>query len=138
MGLPKSKDAKQFWRSAKQRFADGELLLKAGRTTGAVYLAGYSVECMLKAMLIEATPKGGRVALVRSFRGAKAHDFEWLRYEYRRLNCPPIPPEIHESFLLVSTWSTEYRYHAGTIEASDAENFVSAAEAIIRWADGRM
>jgi HEPN domain-containing protein len=55
MGLPNSKAARQFWRSSKQRFDDAELLLKAGHTTGAVYLAGYGVECMLKALLVNST-----------------------------------------------------------------------------------
>jgi len=39
MGLPKSAEAKRFYRAAKQRFQEAEVLLKAGMNTGAVYLA---------------------------------------------------------------------------------------------------
>jgi hypothetical protein len=112
--------------------------LQAGRTTGAVYLAGYDVECMLKALLIEATPRGSRAGLLDSFRGSKAHDFEWLQYQYRTMNGPPIPPDIRTHFVLVNTWSTDFRYRPGIIESIDAEDFLKAAEAIIQWADGRI
>src|SRR5271156_1951905 len=90
MSVPQDFDARRFWRSAQQRFLDSQFLLQAGRTTGAVYLAGYGVECMLKALLIESTAKGRRADLVKSFRGAKAHDYEWLQQQYRVLNGPPI------------------------------------------------
>jgi hypothetical protein len=92
----------------------------------------------MKALLIEATPRVRRADLVNSFRGKKAHDFEWLQHEYRTLKAPPIPQVIHEQFVLVSTWSTDFRYRPGIIEAVDAEDFLKAAEAIIDWADGRI
>jgi hypothetical protein len=138
MGTPNDASAKQFWRSAKQRFLDAQFLLQSGRTTGAVYLAGYGVECMLKALLIQATPKRRRPELVNSFRGAKAHDFEWLQQQYRTLKGPPIPQKVREQFVLVSTWSTDFRYRPGIIEPGDAEDFLAAAAAIIQWADGRI
>jgi HEPN domain-containing protein len=138
MGTPQDADARRFWRSAKQRYVDSQFLLANGRTTGAVYLAGYGVECIMKALLIEATPRGRRADLVNSFRGQKAHDFEWLQHEYRTLNAPPIPQAIREQFVLVSTWSTDFRYRPGIIEPVDAEDFLRAAEAIIKWADGRI
>ena len=50
MGLPKPIEARLYYRAAKQRFDDAQLLLGAGRTTAAIYLAGYTVECFLKAL----------------------------------------------------------------------------------------
>lgn len=35
MGLPKVPEARLYYRAAKQRFDDAQLLLEAGRTTGA-------------------------------------------------------------------------------------------------------
>ncbi|MGD9633144.1 MAG: HEPN domain-containing protein [Pirellulales bacterium] len=138
MGLPQDRDAKIFWRSALQRHDDAETLLAAGRNTGAVYLAGYSVECALKALLIESTPRNDRTTMVASFRGSKAHDFEWLREQYRKVKGPPIPADVHEQFVLVSTWSTDFRYRPGIIKPDDAEDFLKAAKAIVAWADGRI
>ena len=50
MAIPRSKESRLFYRCARQRFGEAEILLEAGHPTGAVYLAGYSIECMLKAL----------------------------------------------------------------------------------------
>jgi hypothetical protein len=68
---------------------------------------------MLKALLIESTAKGRRADLVQSFRGAKAHDHEWLQQQNRGLNGPPIPQDIRAHFVLVNTWFTDFRYRPG-------------------------
>jgi hypothetical protein len=51
-----SKDVRRFRVAALQRFEDAQILLDNDRATGAVYLAGYAVECLLKAVLLERTP----------------------------------------------------------------------------------
>jgi hypothetical protein len=51
MALPTAKEAQPFYQSALQRFEDAQYLLDGERTTAAIYLAGYSVECMLKALI---------------------------------------------------------------------------------------
>ena len=48
MALPSASEARPYYRAAKQRFEDARFLLEADRTTGAIYLAGYCVECMLR------------------------------------------------------------------------------------------
>lgn len=67
MTIPSSSDARLFYRCAYLRFEEAQVLMRAGYTTGAVYLAGYSVECMLKAMAPRPLPAsewefGGRFA----------------------------------------------------------------------------
>lgn len=37
--------------ASRRRREDGESLHKAGRWTGAIYLAGYAIECSLKALI---------------------------------------------------------------------------------------
>jgi hypothetical protein len=44
--------ARRFDRAAIQRFDDAQFLLSGSRTNAAVYLAGYSVECMMKALIL--------------------------------------------------------------------------------------
>ena len=51
---------------------------------------------------------------------------------------PRFPREITEAFTLVNDWSTDMRYLPRTLKADEAEGFLSAAENIIRWADGRI
>ncbi len=83
MALPSSIDARLFYRSAFQRYEDAQILFREGRTTGAVYLAGYGVECILKALILSVTAPGNRAAVLADFRGNQGHNYEWLRYQYR-------------------------------------------------------
>lgn len=138
MALPHSREAQPFYRAAKQRFEDAQFLLENGRTTGAVYLAGYGVECILKAMILSFAPRVDRSTILTTFRGAKAHDFEWLQQQYRKRKGPAFPQQIQEYFSYLRTWSTDFRYVPGMIEHKDAYDFLKAADTIIEWAEGRM
>jgi HEPN domain-containing protein len=138
MGLPHATEARPFYRAAKQRFEDARFLLEAQRTTGAIYLAGYSVECMLKALILAMVPDGKRSEMLASFRGSKAHDYDWLKERYFENKGPSFPKAIAKAFTFVNTWAVEIRYKAGTSKYRDAKAFLASAEAIMAWADGRM
>lgn len=138
MGLPKSREARAFYRSAKQRFVDSQFLLDAGRTTGAIYLAGYGIECIFKALILDLVPARRRAEILASFRGAKGHDYEWLERQYRDNGGPPIPRDARQHFIRVSSWSTDFRYLPGIMKGADAKAFLAAAEAILTWAERRL
>ncbi len=130
-------DAWLFRRSAILRYEESQILLKAGKTTGAVYLSGYGIECILKALVLISTPAAKRSEMLQSFRGSKAHDYEWLRYLYRLNGGARFPRSINEHFTLVNDGSTDLRYNPSTVDEPDAEAFLKAREAIIAWAKGR-
>src|SRR5208283_33648 len=109
---------------------------EAERTTGAIYLAGYSVECMLKALILALLPKGKRVGMLADFRGSKAHDYDWLRARYFETGGQQFPKKISKAFSFVNTWAVEIRYMAGTAKYGDAKAFLDAVEEIMTWADG--
>lgn len=138
MGLPQGIEARRFYRAAKQRFAEAEVLLKAGMEIGAVYLAGYTVECFLKALLLDATPSGLRRRLLGNFRGRRAHDIGWLRNLYRRSIGGTIPRDVALHLTRVATWDTDLRYETVLREQGDATEFVQSVSAFTKWADGRM
>ena len=139
MGLPTAQEARAFYRAGKQRFEDARLLLdRAERTTGAIYLAGYGVECLLKALVLSVVPAAQRQETVATFRGARAHNFDWLKARYLENGGSRFRSEISKAFALVNTWDTEWRYRSGTAPPRDAEAFLQAAEQIILWADGRL
>ena len=71
MALPHAKEARPFYQAAKQRLEDARYLLDAKRSTGAIYLAGYGVECMLKALILATLPAKKRAAMLDSFRARK-------------------------------------------------------------------
>jgi hypothetical protein len=138
MALPRAAEARQFYQAAKQRFEDARFLLAAGRTTGAIYLAGYSVECTLKALILSMLPAGKRRVMLQSFYGARAHDYNWLKARYFENGGPHFTKSIANAFAFVNTWAVEIRYRAGSSKQDTAKGFLDSAEAIMTWADGRM
>ncbi len=138
MALPEAREARPYYQTAKQRFEDARFLLEAERTTGAVYLAGYCVECMLKALVLSRTPAGRRGEMLATLRGARGHDFDWLKARYFGNGGSPFPPEVAKAFSFVDTWGTETRYVSGATKRCDAERFLEAVEEIMIWADGRL
>src|SRR5437588_205859 len=121
MGLPKAPEARLFYRVSHERLADARILRERGRTTGSVYLAGYAVECMLKALVLSRPTGSARSAMADSFRGSKGHDFGWLRRAYLRGRGQALPPDIRTAFEEVNTWSTHVRYFPGQIGQRRAE-----------------
>jgi hypothetical protein len=137
MAMPLDADARRYYRVAYQRFDDGQALLRIGRSRGAIYLTGYAVECILKALLVISTPAGARAGVLAEFRGAVAHNIDWLRGRLiQRIGRLPVGENRHVS--LVSSWATDLRYEPGPGDPEDAEAFLTAAQSILAWADGRM
>ena len=138
MAIPSSPNARLFYRAAKQRFEDAEFLLGVDRTTASVYLAGYSVECILKALIMAVVPRAQEAEIVAMFRGARAHDFDWLRRLYAERGGAGLPADVVPHFARVNTWSTDMRYSPGTIALRDAKAFLDSSVEILTWADGRL
>jgi hypothetical protein len=137
MAMPADINARRYYRVAFQRLDDGAALLGISRPRAAIYLTGYAVECILKALLLVSTPVGERAAVLATFRGAIAHNIEWLRDRLvQRIGRLPIVENRQIS--LVSSWSVDLRYEPGPGDREDAEAFLASAESILAWADGRM
>jgi len=85
MGMPREKHAKRFYRAAEQRWKDAEFLLESERTTAAVYLAGYCVERLLKALILSQAPSDEKENVLNKFRGSVAHKYDLLRFMYKEL-----------------------------------------------------
>lgn len=138
MAVPRSSDARLYYRCAFQRLEEAELLRHHKYHTAAVYLAGYGVECLLKALILSSIPARAQPGVLRTFRGGQAHDFEWLRTRYATNGGAVFPSETNRQFSLVNIWTTNLRYMPRMLNAGEAEDFMNAAAGIIRWADGRM
>ena len=123
MGVPSDYEARLYYQCALLRYEDAQILLRAGRTTGAVYLAGYGIECILKALVLSAVAPAARREILRSFRGAKADEYEWLRTQYYVSHGARFPREVARHFTLVNTWSTDLRYLPRSLKPDEAEDF---------------
>ena len=100
-------------RLARTRLADATALLKARRYSAAYYLAGYAVECALKACIARQTrqaefPDLGRV------RESYTHDLLRLvsvaGLEAQRRREELIEPRFADSWRTVRDWSEQARY----------------------------
>lgn len=136
MALPRVPEARQYYRAALQRFDEAELLLAAQRTTGALYLAGYTVECLMKAVLLENVSTKIRKKLFAAFRGHLGHNIEELRSQIRTHVRATIPSATLRQMARVASWSTELRYTTKVIKTRDAQEFVDSVRAIRSWAEG--
>jgi len=138
MATPSSSDARLFYRCAIRRFEEAQILLRAERTTGAVYLAGYGIECTLKSLVLSAAPASQTSSILGSFRGQRAHGYEWLREQYYGYKGARLPPDVNHHLTLASYWSTNLRYMPGDLKRGEAEDFIEAVAEIIEWARGRL
>ncbi len=91
----------------------------------------------MKALILAAVPRSRQEAVVSRFRGARGHDLGALRREYEA-QARPMPDHLDKDFLRVRVWSSELRYEPGLLKTREAEAFLRAASAVIKWAEGRL
>jgi HEPN domain-containing protein len=141
VGVPRDKDAKRFYRAARQRLEDAVFLLDSERTTAAVYLAGYCVECLLKALILAQAGKAYKDEALDSFHGSGAHNYDRLMAMYERYGGhrpTKKDKELTEAFIIVASWDTDLRYDPAILAEEEAADFLAATERVLKWADGRL
>lgn len=119
-------DLKQI---AEERLKDAEALLVAGQWGGAYYLAGYAVECALKACIIRNIERTGALFEDRKFvERCYTHDFSKLleaadlKANYTTMRT--LDPAFGRNWSIVEQWSERDRYYS-KIEA-EARNLYDA------------
>jgi len=129
--------SQDFLKVARQRLDTATFLLKNTFTLDAMYIAGYAVECALKALILEKTPLAdrGRI-LVDLTSGAKMHKPEVLAEFLRNLGIR-LPLDLTKKFRR-STWSTGLRYETGRTDTGETRAFIKTAEATITWVKGQL
>jgi HEPN domain-containing protein len=133
-----AREPRRFFRAAEQRLEEAQFLLEYGDyTTAAVYLAGYAVECMLKALILASEPESRHPQTMKSFRGVLGHNFHWLRGQLAKRHVP-LSAKIGKSLKEVNGWTTNLRYDPATHKRADAEEFLATVEQIILWVQGKL
>lgn len=138
-------------RAAIKRLADAKALLqvensddwrrrKGPHARGAMYLAGYAVECKLKSIAMEVRGCKTLAELSRQLnvdeRDIYSHGLESLLEL-----LPGLRHRLHDSplrktfFSTVSAWRPSWRYDPEDHENAAAEKFVTATEEVYHWLD---
>jgi HEPN domain-containing protein len=129
---------KTYRRAATQRLGAAEFLLKNSKYyLDALYLAGYAVECAMKAMILDGTPRSKWADAINEIgSGAKAHGTDYLRGILRRREVS-VPPDVDQCLNEIrNEWDTSLRYVGSSLPQSEVISFVDCALKVCNWAGG--
>jgi HEPN domain-containing protein len=129
--------SRDFQRAARQRLTTAEFLLENHYNLDAMYLAGYTVECTLKALILEITPAADKAAMLKKISSGKMmHDIETLGGKLKDLGSP-IPLDLVKRFRR-SGWSTALRYETGRRDTGETRGFLKVAKAAYDWVERQL
>jgi HEPN domain-containing protein len=137
-----SQDRATFQRLAEARLVEARLLLAHGHPSGAYYLAGYAIECALKAV-IAAGFRANEIPDKSRVNSIYTHNLKDL------LNLADLKgpleddmnenSELRESWATISKWSEHARYQVWTSDAAAImlEAVGAADKGLLPWLQKR-
>ena len=126
----------------KHRMDDVRALLNAIRRRGAMYMAGYSIECLLKTKLMAHLQLPQPARARRRIAGKRilaaqatvfTHQLELLLRLTNAIDRLRQNEEHWRLFNMVNRSVPAWRYTADQANADDAKDFLEAVEKVSRW-----
>lgn len=150
-----------FKKTAPRRLRDAEELLQpptlqpndsdamTRHLSGAVYLAGYGVECVLKAYIITHNPPHQRLsevrdvllnsgALTKDICGSDGHNLGVLLNVTDLEGAFDLRPELKKYWAIARKWTSTLRYNDYVPKREDAAAFVASCRALYQWVNSRL
>lgn len=126
---------RDFLKVALQRLTAAEQIMENLRLTlEAQYIGGYSVECSLKALVLEKTADADRPAMLdRLTRGATYHRAEVL-FDRLRERGVSLTVELAKRMRRFD-WNTGLRYETGRKDTGETNALLRTARAIYEWVE---
>jgi HEPN domain-containing protein len=134
-------------KAGKHRLDDARALLNADRWRGAMYLAGYAIECLLKTKLMrmfdcrhlrELEDDLQRRALIPAGVTIFTPQLELLLRLAGGLDRLRQNEAFWRLFNIVNRWVPAWRYSADLSNCDDAEDFLEAVEKVSRWIENNV
>jgi len=127
---------------AQHRRDDAQALFEQERWRGAMYISGYAIECTIKARLmlmfrvntledLEAELK--RRGLIPGDASLFDHRIELYLRASGRLEALRSDKALWRSFNIANRWIPSWRYNPDLSNRNDAEDFLSAVDAVFKW-----
>ena len=116
---------------AKGRLVDADVLFRAARYDGAIYLCGYAVEIALKARICRTLKWAGYPSSFgRDYQSFRSRDLDVL------LHLSGVESKIKSKFFaewsVVATWKSDIRYRPiGSATAQDVTSMIESARRIV-------
>jgi len=128
-------------KAGKHRFEDARALFGAKRWRGAMYLAGYAVECLLKVKLMQRHKCRNLVELEEALRsrgewpdeGVYTHNLPNYLRLLGALDRLRQDREAWGWFTIANQWMPSWRYNPDQSKPEDAEDYLEAIESTLRW-----
>jgi HEPN domain-containing protein len=129
----------QFQKLAKLRIREAEALLKSKMPDGAYYLAGYAVECGLKACIASLTNRDDFPPKPKFIHDYYSHEIEKLvkvaGLTAQRDNDAAADNDLEANWAIVKDWTEESRYQRKTPAEAQAliAAITDAAHGVLPW-----
>ena len=128
-----------FQQLADMRIDEAMVLLAQGKFDGAYYLAGYAVECGLKACIARLTSQDAYPPKPKFIHDYYSHEIEKLvktaGLTAQRDADAAADPDLQANWQVVKDWSEESRYERKT--AAEAQRLIAAitdaAHGVLPW-----
>lgn len=126
-----------FQKAAAQRLTAAEALRREKLNLDAQYIGGYTVECSLKALILEVTPDGDKADKLKQITAGKSmHRPEVLLGELRDLGVA-LPSDLAKRMRRFN-WTTDLRYETGRRDTGETTALLNTAKAIFDWVEAQL
>jgi HEPN domain-containing protein len=135
--LPARKTRKDFQRLAELRAKEAVTLAKTGNQQGAYYLAGFAVECALKACIAKHTRRhdfpadkdyAGKVYTHNLVQLLKLAHLEAELYKDMETR-----PLLGNNWNIVRDWGIDCRYETSGLSGKEMTLAVNSADGVLQW-----
>jgi hypothetical protein len=134
-------------KARRHRWDDAQALYAARRWRGAMYIAGYAVECLLKVKLMQMYDCRHLRELEKDLveKGILSADASIFTHHLELLlRCAHALDRLRQSephwrsFNMVNRWVPAWRYAADLADPRDAEDFLTAVDDVSRWIENNI
>ena len=135
-------------RASRHRFADARALLREARWQGAMYIAGYAVECLLKTKLMhiygcrtlgDLEDELQRRFILPTHGTVFTHQLEVLLRLAPGWNRLMQNREMRRLFSnKVNKWTPTWRYTSMQATREEATEFIDSVDTVMRWVDNNI
>ena len=139
------KEVRRFHAAAWMHQEAAEFLMRgcnkgafSTRAFEAIYLGGYAVECIFKALLLSQVRPKRHVPMLKAFVKEIGHDLEMLKQRLEGLRKPVLIPsdQLRQLRLVRRMWATGMRYDPQPRRTEDAQQFMDAVSQLLSFACG--
>jgi HEPN domain-containing protein len=128
---------RDFRTLAELRAEEARVLLRSRKPLGAYYLAGYAVECALKACIAKQRKRFEFPPKRRSIEKMYSHDLDTLMdvadlTEHLQAEIET-NPEFAENWNMVKDWTVDSRYQSSGLKGKELYNAVVGPNGVLPW-----